>query len=112
MGILPRVGNLIDESDSTFEYLAITSRGEDYPLQGMRVLVDCDSRQEAIDLGRTHFILFTLNEDGEHFGATLVEDYAYRVGENDLLQWETTEPKIIVESEGVTVIQTKRPDGG
>lgn len=112
MGILPRVGELADESDAPFTYLAITSRGGESRLQGMRIVVDCESREKAIELGRTHFSLLTLNEDGEHFQATLIEDWAYRAGEDELLHWETTEPKIIVETEGVTVIQTKRPGDG
>ena len=109
MGILPRTGKLDDESDLTFVYLAITSRGDNIRPQGIKLTVDCESREEAIKLGRTHFSLLTLNEDGDHFGAELLDDWAYRAGEDELLIWEVPEPKVIVETEGVTVIQTKRP---
>ena len=109
MDNLPRVGELSDESDAPFTYLAITSRGNDFQLQGIKLVVDCESREQAIQLGRTHFSLLTLNEDGDHFGADLVEDWAYRAGEDELLIWDVPEPKVIVETEGVTVIETKRP---
>ena len=112
MSILPRVGELTDESDAPFTYLALTSRGGEHLLQGLQIIVDCDSREKAIELGRTHFSLLTLDEDGKHFQATLIEDWAYRAGEDELLHWETTESKVIVETEGVTVIQTKRPGDG
>lgn len=109
MGNLPKVGTLQDESDAPFTYLAITTRGEDFQPQGIKLTVDCESREQAINLGRTHFSLLTLDEDGDHFGADLVEDWAYRAGEDELLIWEVPEPEVIVETEGVTVIETKRP---
>ncbi len=112
MSILLRVGKLTDESDAPFTYLAITSRGDGSDAQGIKLTVDCESREQAIELGRSHFSLLTLNEDGDHFGAALVEDWAYRAGEDELLIWDVPEPKVIVETEGVTVIETKRPRKG
>ena len=109
MGNLPKVGTLQDESDAPFTYLAITSRGDGFESQGIKLKVDCESREQAIQLGRSHFSLLTLNEDGDHFGADLVEDWAYRAGEDELLIWDVPEPEVIVETEGVTVIETKRP---
>ncbi len=109
MNLLPKVGELSDESDEPFVYLALTSRGEDHPPQGIKLTVECESREQAIQLGRSHFSLLTLDDDGEHFGATLVEDWAYRAGEDELLQWEVPVPEIIVDTEGVSVIETKRP---
>lgn len=112
MNLLPKVGELSDESDAPFLYLALTSRGEGSQPQGIKLEVDCESREQAIQLGRTHFSLLTLNEDGDHFGADLIEDWAYRAGEDELLQWEVPKPEIIVDTEGVTVIETKRPSKG
>lgn len=109
MNLLPKIGELSDESDAPFVYLAITFRGENQPPQGIKLTVECESREQAIQLGRSHFSLLTLDDDWEHFGADLVEDWAYRVGEDELLQWEIPEPKIIVDTKGVTVIETKRP---
>lgn len=112
MSILLRVGELADESDAPFTYLAITTRGEDFKPQGIKLTVDCESREQAIQLGRSHFSLLTLNEEGDHFGADLVEDWAYRAGEDELLIWDVPEPQVIIETEDVTVIQTKRPGDG
>lgn len=109
MNLLPQIGELSDESDEPFVYLALTSKGEDSEPQGIKLTVECESREEAIKLGRTHFSLLTLDDDGDHFGADLVEDWAYRAGEDELLQWEIPEPEIIVDTEAVTVIETKRP---
>lgn len=109
MNLLPQIGELFDESDLPFTYLAITSRGVDSEPQGIKLIVECESRENAIQLGRSHFSLLTLDGDGEHFEAALVEDWAYRAGEDELLQWEVPEPKIIVDTEAVTVIETKRP---
>lgn len=109
MNNLPRVGSLDDESDAPFTYLALTSKGDEHPIQGLKLTVECESREQAIQLGRSHFSLLTLDDNGDHFGADLIEDWAYRAGEDELLIWEVPEPEIIVETEGVTVIQTKRP---
>ena len=112
MSVLVKVGELADESDAPFTYLALTSRGDGSDVQGIKIEIDCETRHEAIQFGRTHFSLLTLNEDGDHFRAALVEDWAYRAGEDELLIWEVPESKVIVETEGVTVIQTKRPGDG
>lgn len=109
MSNLPRVGELGDQSDAPFTYLALTSRGDDQPIQGIKLMVECETRLQAITLGRGHFSLLTLNEDGDHFGADLVEDWAYRSGEDEMLIWDVPEPEIILETEGVTIIETKRP---
>lgn len=108
MNNLPRIGKLDDESDAHFTYLALTSKEDGSPIQGIKLTVECESRMEAVALGRSHFSLLTLDEDGDHFGANLIEDWAYRAGEDEMLQWEIPEPEVIVETEGVTVIETKR----
>lgn len=109
MKYLPEIGTLTDESDAPFIYLALTSRGEGSSLQGIRLVIDCDSRQKAIELGRSHYRLLTRNDEGNHFGAQLIEEWAYRVDESEFIQWEEPTPEVIVETEGVTVIETKRP---
>lgn len=107
MNILPKIGKLDDKSDVRWTYLALTQRDGE-KMQGFKLTVECEARADAIMLGRSHFSLLALNEDGNHFQADLIEDWAYRAGEDELLQWEVPEPKIIVETEGVTVIETKR----
>jgi len=122
MEILSKIGNLEDESDAPWVYLAITSRGEGWEPQGIRLVVKAEKREQAIELGRSHYRLLTTNADGNHFWADLVEDWAYNVEEAELLQWEVLKPgpdpdqvfetEVVTESDDVTVIETKRKKKG
>ena len=107
MQVLLKIGNLEDESDAPWIYLAITSRGKECEPQGIRLVVKVEKRKQAIELGRIHYSLLTTNVDGDHFNATLVEDWAYNVEEAESLQWEISETEVVMKSDDVTVIETK-----
>lgn len=112
MQALPKIGNLEDESDAPWIYLAITSRGKECEPQGIQLVVEAEKRKQAIELGRSHYSLLTTNVDGDHFNATLVEDWAYNVEEAESLQWENSETEVVIKSADVTVIETKRKKKG
>lgn len=106
---LPKIGSL-DDTSSSWVYLAFTWKGEGYELQGLKLVVNTRNRRRAIELGKQHFVRIRANCNDFHEGASLVEDYAYTPEEAELLQWETNE-KIVTEADGdtgVTVIETKR----
>jgi hypothetical protein len=106
---LPKIGSL-DDTASSWTYLAFTWKGDGYELQGLKVVINTRTRARAIELGKQHFTRISANCNDFHEGASIVEDYAYTPEEAKLLQWETNE-KIVTESEGdtgVTVIETKR----
>jgi hypothetical protein len=118
MEVLPKVGNLEDESDAPWVYLAITTCSGESKFQGIRLVVDVRTRLHALQMGRSHYTLLTKNIDGNHYKATLVEEWAYNVEEAESLQWEVLEPgpepdrvfepEVVVETDDVTVIETKR----
>ncbi|KKM96686.1 hypothetical protein LCGC14_1175560 [marine sediment metagenome] len=108
MEVLPKVGNLEDESDAPWVYLAITSRGAGSKSQGIRLVVDVRTRLHAIQMGQSHYTLLTKNIDGDHYKATLVEEWAYNVEEAESLQWEAPKPVVVLESDDVTIIEIKR----
>ncbi len=95
MQALPKVGNLKDESDAPWVYLAITSRGKEWAPQGIRLVVEAEKREQAIELGRSHYRLLTTNIDGNHFRAELIEAWAYNVEEAEMLQWESAESEVV-----------------
>lgn len=103
---LPKIGSL-DDTSSSWVYLGLTCKGEGHELQGLKLVVNTRIRRRAIELGKQHFNRIRENCNDLHEGASLVEDYAYTPEEAELLQWETNE-KIVIETEGVTVITTKR----
>ena len=105
---LPKVGNLEDESDAPWVYLAITSSGSESELHGIRLVVDVRTRLHAIQMGQSHYTLLTKNIDGDHYKATLVEEWAYNVEEAESLRWEAPKSEVVVETDDVTVIETKR----
>lgn len=97
--LLKPVGALTDRCQGSWTFLATTSRGDGTKLQGMRIMIDCDTRVRAIRLGRRHHNLISQDESGDHFESTIVEQWAYSPDEVRFLQWEVPENVVISDGE-------------
>ena len=104
--ILPYVGAGTDTCYGPWTYLALTSRGESWKMQGLRIVIDCDPRSKAISMGKKHHKLVSQNEDGDHFRSTIIEEWAYSPDELQLLEWNV--PKNEVISDGDVQIVERR----
>ena len=68
-------------------------------LQGLRLVVDCDPRSKAIQMGREHHKLISKDENGDHFESVIVEDWAYAPDELKHLFWEIPENEVVSDGE-------------
>lgn len=97
--ILSHVGSVTDKCHGPWTYLAFTSRGEELPLQGLRIVIDCDPRSKAILMGRKHHRLISQDENGDHFESTIIEEWAYAPDELTFLDWQVPENKVVLDGD-------------
>ncbi len=104
--MLPHVGELDDETHGPWIYLAITSKGEGYRKQGLRIVVDTNPRSSAISLGQRHHEIVKQDNNGDHYVSVIEEEWAYSPEEAEYLQWETPQRQTVVDGD-VTVVERK-----